>query len=88
MVVHLITPLLALISLIGFERRGITIAGAFVGILPVALYAPLYLYKVVVKKSWDDFYAFNRDGKWPIAYGLMLLGTALICLGLYAGLNA
>ena len=88
MVVHLITPLLALISLLGFERRGVSLIGAFVGILPVALYAPLYLYKVVVKQSWDDFYAFNRGGKWPIAYALMLLGTAVICLGLYAGLNA
>ena len=85
--VHLITPLLALISLIGYERRGISFGAAFIGLIPVALYAPLYLYKVVVKKTWDDFYAFNRDVKWQISYAMMLAGTALICIALYFALN-
>ncbi|MCR5558264.1 MAG: hypothetical protein K6F75_12000 [Butyrivibrio sp.] len=55
-----------------------------------ALYAPLYLYKIVYapeKKRWEDFYGFNQKGMWRISYVLMLLGTALICVGLYFGLN-
>ena len=87
---HLINPLLAIVSLCVFERRGIGFAASFIGLLPVALYAPLYLYNVVFapqEKRWDDFYAFNRDGRWWIAYVMMLAGTAVICLGLYVMLN-
>ncbi len=88
---HLVNPLLAIVSLFVFERRGITLGASFIGLIPVALYAPLYLYNVVYapeEKRWDDFYAFNRNGKWWLAYILMLAGTAVICLGLYFGLNA
>lgn len=87
---HLLTPLMALFSLILFERRGISLGAAFMGMIPVALYAPLYLYKIVYapeKKRWEDFYGFNQKGMWRISYVLMLLGTALICVGLYFGLN-
>ncbi len=87
---HLVNPLLAIVSLFVFERRGIGLGASFIGLIPVALYAPLYLYNVVYApegKRWDDFYAFNRDGRWWIAYLLMLAGTAAICLGLYFGLN-
>ena len=87
---HLITPILALISLCVFERRGIGLGASFIGMLPVALYAPLYLYNVVLApedKRWEDFYAFNRDGKWWISYLVMLAGTALVCIGLYFLLN-
>ena len=87
---HLITPLLAIISLCVFERRGISFLGSLIGVIPVALYAPLYLYNVVYapeEKRWEDFYGFNRDGKWPIAYALMLAGAALICVVYYFVLN-
>ncbi|WP_024867377.1 hypothetical protein [Butyrivibrio sp. FCS014] len=87
---HLITPLLAIVSLCVFERRGIGLGAAFVGIIPVALYAPLYLYNVVFapqEKRWDDFYSFNKDGKWPIAYSLMVAGAAVICVVYYFILN-
>ena len=87
---HLITPLLAIISLCVFERRGIGFLTSFVGIIPVALYAPLYLYNVVFapeEKRWEDFYGFNKDGKWWIAYGMMIAGAAVICVALYAALN-
>ena len=80
---HLITPLLAIVSLCVFERRGISFLGSFIGVIPVALYAPLYLYNVVYapeEKRWEDFYGFNRDGKWPVAYALMVAGAAVICV--------
>ena len=80
---HLITPLLAIISLCVFERRGISFLASFIGVIPVALYAPLYLYNVVYapeEKRWEDFYGFNRDGKWPVAYALMVAGVAVICV--------
>ena len=87
---HLITPLLAIVSLCVFERRGIGFLASFMGVIPVALYAPLYLYNVVYapeEKRWEDFYGFNRDGKWPIAYALMLVGAAVICVVYYFVLN-
>jgi hypothetical protein len=35
-------------------------------------------------KRWDDFYGFNKNGKWPVMFAVMLTGTFLICLGLMA----
>lgn len=87
---HLITPLMAIASLCLFERRGISFGTAFLGMLPVALYAPLYLYKTLhapENKRWEDFYGFNIGGRWKIAYVMMHLGAALICLALYFVLN-
>lgn len=87
---HLITPLLAIISLCVFERRGISFFASNIGVIPVALYAPLYLYNVVYapeEKRWEDFYGFNRNGKWPVAYALMIAGAAIICVVFYMVLN-
>ncbi len=87
---HLITPLLAIVSLCVLERRGIGFLTSFIGLIPVALYAPLYLFNVVYApedKRWEDFYGFNRSGKWPVAYALMLAGTAVICIVYYIALN-
>ena len=87
---HLITPLMALVSFCVFERRGMTFCQSLWGMLPVLLYGPLYLYKILFalpEKRWDDFYGFNKQGKWPIAFALMVLGTFLICMGIRAGQN-
>ena len=87
---HLLTPLMAIVSFCVFESKGISLAAAFLGLLPVALYAPLYYYKIFRApegKRWDDFYGFNRNGKWPVSYLLMHLGAAVICIGLYLLLN-
>ncbi|MDC7294445.1 DUF1600 domain-containing protein [Butyrivibrio sp. DSM 10294] len=83
---HLINPLLALISFCTFERRSMSVGVAALGLLPVILYGILYLYNVIYApedKRWDDFYGFNKNGKWPIAFALMVIGTAIICVGLY-----
>lgn len=88
---HLLTPLMAIVSFCVFERRGLSLPESFLGLLPVALYAPLYLYKILfasVDKRWDDFYGFNRNGKWYISYLLMHLGAAIICIVMFFLLGA
>ena len=82
---HLITPLLALVSFCVFEKRGMTFCQSLWGMLPVVLYGPVYLYKILFalpEKRWDDFYGFNKQGKWPVAFTGMVLGTFLICMGI------
>ena len=88
---HLLTPLLAIVSLCVFESKGMSPVAACLGLLPVALYAPLYLYKILLapkEKRWDDFYGFNRNGKWYASYLFMHLGAAVICTVMYLLLNA
>ena len=84
---HLLTPLLAIVSFCVLERRGLAFGTAMLGVVPVLLYGLYYLYRVVVvpeKKRWDDFYGFNKDGKWPIAFTAMVVGAFLVSLGLMA----
>lgn len=84
---HLITPLMALVSFCIFEKQGMTFGTALLGMLPVVLYGPWYLYKILyapAEKRWDDFYGFNKGGKWPISFAMMAIGTFLICIGLMA----
>ena len=86
---HLITPLMALFSFCVLEKRGMDFGTALLGMLPVALYGPWYLYKIRFApegKRWEDFYGFNKGGKWPVSFAMMFLGTFLICLGI-AGLQ-
>lgn len=87
---HLLTPLLALFTFCVFERQGMTFLQSLWGMLPVLLYGPLYLYKILFappEKRWDDFYGFNKQGKWPIAFAAMVAGTFAICMALMAVQN-
>ena len=82
---HLLTPLLALFTFCVFERQGMTFLQSLWGMLPVLLYGPLYLYKILFappEKRWDDFYGFNKQGKWPVAFAAMVAGTFAICMAL------
>ena len=82
---HLITPLLALISFLFLERRGMSFAVSLLGMLPVLLYGPLYLYRIRFapkERAWEDFYGFNKGGKWPVSLVMMGMGTFLICMAL------
>lgn len=84
---HLLTPLLAIVSFAIFERRGMAFATALWGMLPVVLYGVWYLYKAVFApegKNWEDFYGFNKGGKWPIAFAAMMAGAFAVCMGLMA----
>lgn len=79
---HLVGPLLAILSFCLLERQRMSLGTAMMGLLPVALYSALYLYKVIIApedRRWEDFYGFNRHGKWPIACVAMLAGTAIVC---------
>jgi hypothetical protein len=74
-----------------FEKRGLSFGAALLGMLPVALYAALYKYKVLhapADRRWEDFYGFNKGGKWPLALGFMLLGSFLVCMALMLLQNA
>ena len=60
---------------------------ALLGVLPVLLYGAVYLYQVIYApegKRWDDFYGFNKGGKWPVAFTGMVIGTFLICMAIMA----
>lgn len=84
---HLLTPLMALVSFCFLEKRGMTFWQSLWGILPVVLYGPLYLYRIRFApegRRWEDFYGFNKTGRWPVSFAAMLAGTFLICLGIMA----
>ncbi len=84
---HLLTPLAAIVSFCCFEKRGLSFASSLWGMLPVVLYGLLYLYKVVfvpADRRWEDFYGFNKGGKWPLTFITMAAGAFTVCMGLTA----
>ncbi len=83
---HLIGPLLAILSFCLLEKGSMSLGAALLGLVPVVLYGALYLRKVVYAPEgsrWEDFYGFNRNGRWPVAFAAMVIGTALICLAFW-----
>ena len=83
---HLINPLIAIFTFSFLERRSLSFVYSLFGMLPVILYGILYLYKVMLAKEdkrWDDFYGYNKGGKWYISIILMLIGTFAICMAFY-----
>ena len=87
---HLFGPLLAVITFCFLERvYPLRFPAALWGASPVLLYGLFYLYKVVLSpegKRWEDFYGYNKNGKWPVSFAAMMLGGVLVCL-LLAGLS-
>jgi hypothetical protein len=81
---HVSGPLIAAISFCFLERwYPLSFALSLTGMLPVVLYGALYLNRVVVAKKWDDFYGFNKSGKWQISFSAMVAGSFLLCLLLW-----
>lgn len=83
---HLIGPVLAILSFCLLEKQRMPFGKALTGLLPVLLYGMVYLYKVVFApedRRWEDFYGFNKGGKWPMAYAAMIGGTLVICILLW-----
>ena len=87
---HLISPILAALTLVAFDRGAkLPYWCVLLGLIPTALYAVLYYYMVMKKGpergGWDDFYKFNAGGKWYVMAALIFLMTAalgfLLCLG-------
>lgn len=77
---HLIGPLLSVGSCCFAEKGVPALPAALIGLLPTVIYGTVYYLQVIVKKRWEDFYGFNRGGKWYISVVGMLLGTAAICI--------
>ena len=84
---HLLCPLGALISYFAWDKPEMPFACVLLGVAPVILYGLLYLWKTVLrrtKRPWQDFYGFNRNGKWKISFICMAAAAFLISLALYA----
>ena len=78
-VLHAIGPLLAMLTLIVFEKDDqFDKKFTYFQFLPVVVYGTVYFYCVVVAKVWPDFYQFTFGGKYylsPIA-AILVLGVS------------
>ena len=82
---HLVNPVLALVSFCVFEKRGMTFLQALPGVIPIILYGILYAYKVLHApegKRWNDFYGLARGGKIAVSLAGLVLGGFLVSMGL------
>ena len=86
---HLLCPVLAVISTLVFEPRrriGPWLPVSLCGTLPVVVYGIVYFINVVVlgpeKGGWEDFYMFNMGGRWYITMAIMFAGTFLLSSGM------
>ncbi len=84
---HLITPLLAILSFVLLESNlKIKFPYSFLGLAPTFVYSLIYLFTVAVTKVWPDFYGFTFGGKmWTIPLSLlaMYIATYAFSLGLW-----
>lgn len=79
---HLVGPLLALFSFCLWEgKTALLPVQALVPVILVLIYGIVYFSLVIVSKKWEDFYGFNRDGKWWISVLGMLVAAFLISFG-------
>lgn len=90
---HLIVPVLAMLSFICFDGGGILPAYAIaLALIPAAVYGAVYFRMVVIvgedKGGWNDFYGFNKGGKWYLSVLVILLMTLVIAFLLRLGHNA
>ena len=84
---HLACPVLAIGSYCLWDKTYMGFGKVFLGIVPMLLYGILYLYKAIISKAWEDFYGFNKTGKWPVSFILMTDGAFLISVVLWAVSN-
>ena len=78
---HLCGPLLAIVSFCFMERwYALSFPLSLLGILPVIIYGFLYLFEVVILENWDDFYGYNKDGKWKLSMVAMFAGGFAVCM--------
>ena len=78
---HLCGPLLAIVSFCIMECQfALSFSLSLLGILPVIIYGFVYLVEVVILKNWEDFYGYNKDGKWKISMAAMFAGGFAVCM--------
>ena len=70
---HALVPVLSIFSFLLWDGGG-SLRGSdlICGILPVGLYAGVYLSLVVLWPTWPDFYGFNLGGKWYVSLVAMI----------------
>ena len=82
---HLICPLLALLSLCLMEGGApITLPESLWGLLPTLVYGVVYAILVLKTKQWPDFYGFNRGGMWYVSFPAMTVGAFGLSVGIMA----
>ena len=78
---HLCGPLMAIVSFCFMERWYVlSFSLSLLGILPVIIYGFIYLFEVVIRKNWEDFYGYNKDGKWKLSMAAMFAGGFAVCM--------
>ncbi len=83
---HLVCPVLAIVSLLLSDKPDMPFGAVFLGMLPVPLYGAVYMYRVLYApqaRRWKDFYGFNRGGKWPLSFAAMTVGAFVVSLVLW-----
>ncbi|MBQ5995305.1 MAG: hypothetical protein IJL63_05575 [Clostridia bacterium] len=81
---HLINPLLCIISYTCFEKsEKLPLKYSLLGILPTAVYGAVYVAMVVFTGKWPDFYGFNTGGFWYVSLPVMLAATYLFAFCLW-----
>ena len=83
---HLVCPVLAIVSLLLWDKPAMPFGMVFLGFAPVPVYGVMYIYRVLwapEARRWKDFYGFNRDGKWLRSYIAMAIGSFLVSLVLW-----
>ena len=83
---HLVCPVLAVGSLLLWDKPDMPFGAVFLGMLPVPLYGAVYLYRVLYApqaRRWPDYYGFNRSGKWPVSFIAMAVGGFAVSLVLW-----
>jgi len=83
---HLVCPVMAILTCILWDKPDMRFGGVFWGVLPVLLYGGVYLYRILLAppaKRWEDFYGFNRDGKWLLSVVFMTAAAFLVSLFLW-----
>lgn len=83
-IMHLITPVLAILSFLCFEQGDLSAWIIPLGVLPVVIYGWVYLVRVVIHRTWEDMYGFNRNGQWKLSFSLMTLGAVAVAVLLWA----
>ncbi len=82
-IMHLVTPALAILSFLCFEKGRMTAWAIPLAVLPVLLYGCLYLNRVVVARAWPDLYGFNKTGQWKRSFALMVAGAVVVAVLLW-----
>ena len=81
---HLVAPLLAIVSLVFFDPP-VFLSGkfCFLGVLPMAVYSVIYFVMVITlgesNGGWEDFYHFNEGGLYLVSLFSMYISTITFC---------